>query len=101
MMDRQKALNLLGLAYRARKLISGEDSVIENLQKGKCQIVLVASDASSKTIDKFQKKCFFYNVEVCLEFKTEELSISLGKGLVKIIAITDSGFKKAFCENLK
>ena len=100
-MNRIKALNLLGLAYRARKLINGEDNVIDNLQKGKCLMVIVASDASSRTIDKFQKKCFFYNVEVCFEFKTEELSKTLGKGLVRIIALTDSGFKKAFCENLK
>ena len=100
-MDKIKALNLLGLAYRARGLINGEDNVIDNLQKGKCQMVIVASDASNKTIDKFQKKCYFYNVEVCLEFNTEELSHALGKGLVRIVALTDKGFKKAFCENLK
>ena len=60
---REKALNLLGLAYRARKLINGDEVVTDNLQKGKCKMVIVARDASSRTIDKFQKKCFFYGTE--------------------------------------
>ena len=101
MVDKKKALNLLGLAYRARKVINGEENVIENLQKGKCKIVIVANDASMRTLDKFQKKCFFYNTQLITDFTCEELSKALGKGLVKIIALTDQGFCNAFCENLK
>ena len=100
-MDRKKALNLLGLAYRAKKVVCGEENVLMNLRSGKCKVVLVASDASSRTIDNFQRKCFFYNAPLVLEFNCEELSKSLGKGMVKIITLTDDGFCKAFLENLK
>jgi len=98
---REKALNLLGLAYRARKLINGDEVVTDNLQKGKCKMVIVASDASNRTIDKFQKKCFFYGTELNLEFTTEEISKALGKGLVKVVALLDEGFSNAFKENLR
>lgn len=91
-MNRQKALNLLGMAYRAKKIINGYESVMDAIVKEKAKIVLVANDASSKTIDAFNKKCFFYHVKVDLSFSTEELSKAIGKGLVKVLAINDSGF---------
>ena len=56
---KQKILQLLGLATRAGLLVSGEDIVIDAMQKKKAKIVFLGSDASSNTLDKFQKKCFF------------------------------------------
>ena len=91
-MDRKKALNLLGMAYRARKIINGYESVMDAVIKGKASIVLVANDASEKTIEAFNKKCFFYHVELNLSFSADELSKAIGKGLAKVIAISDNGF---------
>lgn len=88
---RNKTLNLLGLAQRAGFIVSGEDNVINALQKQRLKIVFVASDASSKTIDKFVKKCYFYKVECNLDFTCEELSQALGKSR-KIIGLIDQGF---------
>lgn len=88
----EKALNLLGLAYKARKVITGEENVIKLLQNQKAKIVFVASDASSRTIDNFKRKCFFYKTRVNFSFNTEELTKAVGKTLVKILAITDQGF---------
>lgn len=94
-MEKQKALNLLGMAYRARKTINGYDSVMDAIIKGKAKIVLIASDASEKTIEAFQKKCFYYHVDLCEEFTTAELSKAIGKGLCKVLAISDDGFTKS------
>ena len=80
-MDKVKALNLLGMAYRARKVINGYDSVMIGITSNKAKIVLVASDASSKTIEAFSKKCHFYNVPMYVCFDTAELSKAIGKGL--------------------
>jgi ribosomal protein L7Ae-like RNA K-turn-binding protein len=88
----ERVLNLLGLAFKARKIITGEEKVIRLLQNQKAKIVFVASDASNRTIDNFKRKCFFYKVEVNFNFNTEELTTALGKTLVKILAITDQGF---------
>ena len=88
---RIKALNLLGLAQRAGFIVTGEDNVEKSLQKQKLKIVFVASDASSNTIDKFVKKCYFYKVECNLDFDTQELAKALGKPR-KIVGLTDQGF---------
>ncbi len=94
-MNKQKALNLLGMAYRARMTINGYDSVMDAIIKGKAKIVLIANDASEKTIEAFQKKCFYYHVDIIDTFTTTELSNAIGKGLVKVLAISDNGFKNS------
>lgn len=91
---KRKILNLLGLAQRAGYIVTGEDNVTIAMQKQKVKIVFVAKDASANTLDKFEKKCYFYKVECNLDFDTDELSQALGKSR-KIIGLTDQGFYKA------
>jgi len=94
----KRILNLLGLAKKAGKLVTGEDSVILSLQKKETKLVFVAKDASIQTIDKFEKKCFFYKVECISIFTCDELSNAIGSDR-KVIGVTDSGFANAI--NLK
>ncbi len=47
--NRQKAMNLIGLAMRAGKLITGEELTIADIRKQKAKIVFVANDASENT----------------------------------------------------
>ena len=91
---KQKILNLLGLATRAGLLVSGEDIVIDAIQKKKAKSVFIGSDASDNTVDKFQKKCFHYKIEVNTMFTSEELSRSIGKTRM-VLAIVDLGFYKS------
>jgi ribosomal protein L7Ae-like RNA K-turn-binding protein len=86
-----KILNLLGLANRAGFIVTGEESVELALSRQKLKIVFVANDASSRTVDKFVKKCYFYKVVCSLDFSSEELSSALGK-FRKIVGLTDQGF---------
>lgn len=90
--NKENILNVLGLAYRARKLITGYDPVLRVIRNNKVNLVFIASDASDKTKDTFRKKCFFYNVPINFSFNCDELSNYLGKKLVKIAAICDKGF---------
>lgn len=90
--NKENILSILGLTYRARKLITGYDPVLRVIRSKKANLVFIASDASDKTKDTFSKKCFFYNVPVNYGFSCNELSNSLGKKLVKIAAVCDKGF---------
>ena len=45
-------LGLIGLGYRARNVTIGVDAVRRDLQAGKCWCVVVAEDASPRTMDK-------------------------------------------------
>ena len=86
-----KRLNTLGLAYRSKKVILGQD-ILDSMTKVK--LILLASDISIKSRERIVKKSTYYNVEYIDEFSSEELSKALGKNNIKVIGITDDGFKK-------
>ena len=67
---------------------------IDAIQRKKAKIVFIGSDASDNTVDKFQKKCFHYKIEVNTMFTSEELSRSIGKTRM-VLAIVDLGFYKS------
>ena len=48
----ERLLGLLGLGYRAGRVVVGVDAVRKELQAGKCWCVVVAEDASPRAIEK-------------------------------------------------
>lgn len=94
MNNEQKLLNLLGLAQRAGKVISGEGMVVEAIRSQKTPyLVLIASDAGANTKKKVQDKSHYYHVPCALFATSLQLSQALGKKRI-VIAITDAGFAK-------
>ncbi len=91
-----KILSLIGLAFRANKLKFGE-TVLEDIKHVK--YMFIALDASEKTKERYLKKCNYYNIPYCLEYSCAELSNAVGKNNIKIIGVSDNGFKKLFLEN--
>ena len=89
MNNRERLSNLIGLAQRAGKVISGEELVIKAIQSGKAKLIFLANDAG----DNLTKKSHYYKVEVSTVFNTLELSAALGKPR-KVVAIADAGFSK-------
>ncbi|BDD39412.1 YlxQ-related RNA-binding protein [Streptococcus ruminantium] len=90
---KQKILNLIGLAQRAGRLISGEELVVEAIQKGQAKLVFLANDAAVNLSKKVTDKSYTYQVEVVTVFSTLELSAAVGKAR-KVLAVTDAGFTK-------
>ena len=90
-----KIKSLLGLAKRAGKVIVGTDAVISKLQADKLYLIFVAKDSSAATIDKIEKKAFYYNVPIIKSFTSDELSFAIGSNNNKVLGIADLGFSKA------
>ncbi len=90
----QQLLQLLGLAARARKVISGEELVVKEVRSGKAKLVLLASDASANTRKKLTDKCSYYNVELHVFGDRYDLGHATGKEARVAIAILDNGFAK-------
>ncbi len=84
-------LTLIGLMYRANKLLFGE-TVLENMSSV-CYLIM-ANDASEKTKERYLKKCHFYNIDCLMDYSSSELSKSLGKKNIKVIGLIDKGFMK-------
>ena len=93
-----KVLQLLGLAYKAKKVISGEDFCVEAIRKGEAKYLFLASDAGVNTTKKITDKANFYKVVVDNRFTSSELSSAIGKNNRMVVAITDSGFAKKIKE---
>lgn len=92
---------LLGLANRAGKCITGEEAIINALRKQKLYLVIVAKDASPNTKKRYSDKCSFYNVP-CLELGTVvELSHAIGKFNRVAIGISDQGFAKGLWSKIE
>ncbi|WP_071131437.1 L7Ae/L30e/S12e/Gadd45 family ribosomal protein [Enterococcus timonensis] len=90
-------LNLLGLAQRAGKLASGEQTVLQNIRNQNAKLVLLCSDASDNTQKNIRDKCNFYHIELRVVYTSDQLSAALGKKRF-VCALLDSGFSKRMDE---
>lgn len=85
---------LLGLAYRAGKVVSGEEPVLAAVRGRHAHIVLLADDASERTRQNWHNKCRFYNVRLCIVSDRFQLGKAIGKDHRVVVAVNDQGFSK-------
>ena len=90
-------LNLLGLANRAHKIVTGE-ILIKKIRNNEINLVIIASDASDNTKKRFIDKCTSYDVEYILASNRKELSNAIGKNNRVALGIQDVGFAKSLKE---
>ena len=100
MENRQKALNLIGLATKAGKTASGEFSTEKAVKTGKAYLVVVSEEASDNTRKMFTNMCTSYRVPICFFGKKDELGHSMGKEMRASLAILDEGFAKALVKQM-
>ncbi len=91
-MARAKTLSHLGLAMRAGKLVSGEETVLKAVRSGEAKLVVLAEDASDNTEKKLTDKCGSYDVPLVIGFTRYELGGAVGKPERVMFAVTDHGF---------
>ena len=92
-------LNTLGLAARARKIVTGE-TLITKIRSNEVEFVIIASDASDNTKKKITDKCTSYKVEYVIACTIDELSCAIGKKNRVALGIHDTGFAKILKEKI-
>ena len=95
-----KVLSMLGIAKSAGKIVAGSDTVERLLKSKKLYYVFIAKDASDNTIDRFEKKCFYYDTKINNSYSCDELSIAIGKPMVKVLGLIDAGFANSLEKHL-
>ena len=58
MTGREKILNLLGIAYRARKVLCGDFAVSAYMQKSKVPLLFLASDSGKDNMKNCGMRCY-------------------------------------------
>ncbi|MGR3763901.1 YlxQ family RNA-binding protein [Rossellomorea sp. NS-SX7] len=99
-MKQDRWMSLLGLANRARKIISGEELVIKEVRSGRAKLVLISKDASANTHKKVTDKCKSYHVPVRFVEDRYILGNSIGKEARVVVALSDKGFADKLSEML-
>ncbi|MFC6176368.1 L7Ae/L30e/S12e/Gadd45 family ribosomal protein [Companilactobacillus huachuanensis] len=90
-------LNFLGIAVRARKVISGTELTINGIRNGEVKLVIIASDCSPRTKKDLHNKASYYNVPVVDTINSSNIKTAIGKDR-KVMGITDLGFAKRLKE---
>ncbi len=98
--NRQKALNLIGLATKAGKTASGEFSTEKAIKTGKSHLVVVSEEASDNTKKMFMNMCTYYKVPICYFGGKGELGHAMGKELRASLAVVDEGFARAIVKQM-
>lgn len=100
-MQQEKWMSLLGLANRARKIISGEELVLKEIKSGKAKLVLLSNDASFNTSKRIQDKCTYYEIPFRVVESREQLGHAIGKDARVVVAILEEGFAKKLSSMLE
>jgi ribosomal protein L7Ae-like RNA K-turn-binding protein len=93
-MKQNQWMSLLGLANRARKIISGEELTVKQIQSGKARLILLSADASANTTKKITDKCNSYEVPYKIVENRHLLGQAIGKEARVVVAVLDAGFAK-------
>lgn len=94
-MNKEKKLNMLGLATRARALVSGDEIVEKAIKNRQVHLIICASDASIKTIERYRMISERENIPLNNEFTKYELSHAIGKSRA-ILGIDNKGMASKF-----
>ena len=93
--NRKRLLSLIGLATRARKVVSGEFSTEKSVKSGRSCLVIVSEEASANTRKMFTNMCTYYKVPIYLFGTKEELGHAMGQEFRASLSVEDAGFAKS------
>ena len=88
----KRVYNYLGLAQRAGRVVSGEQALEVTLAKRRVFLMLIASDASSNTYNKFKSLAQKHDVEYFVFGEKERLGHAIGKSPRAVVGVIDRNF---------
>ena len=93
-------MGLIGLATRAGKIVFGTDACIEQIDKKNAKLVIVAKDASERTIKNIKNRCMENNIRFYNILTVDEISKCIGKDNKAVIGIKDNNIAKEIAKKI-
>ena len=90
---------LLGLGLRAGNVVVGVSSVRAGLQRSKVVCVVLAQDASQRTIEKVKRLADARQIPVLRGPEATELGAGLGRPPVQAVGVTDPALARGLIAN--
>jgi ribosomal protein L7Ae-like RNA K-turn-binding protein len=91
-------LGLLGLGARARRVVVGVTGVRARLHRGSLHCVVLAADASARTLDKVERLALARGVPVVRGPAAAALGAGLGRQPVQAVGIEDGALARGVVE---
>lgn len=91
----RKVVSLLGLARRARRLVSGADAVRSALNRHTARLILMANDASANSVPKIRALAAAGGAPSIQVMGKEELGAAVGGAPRSCVAVIDPKFADA------
>lgn len=102
-MEQNKTLTSIGLCKRAGKLLIGSENTEHSVRRGKSKLVIVASDVSENTRDKYERLSEETEKTIIIftDIKMTELASAVGQsGILGVVSTEDAGFAKMLSAKL-
>jgi ribosomal protein L7Ae-like RNA K-turn-binding protein len=94
--ENQKRIGaLLGFAARARSVTVGSRETRAGLHRGQVKLVLLAEDGSPRDRERLARIALEQGVLTMIAGTREELGSWIGRGLISVAGITDSGLARS------
>ena len=93
-MINNKICGLLGLARRAGKLSFGTEACMQEIEKNKIKLIIIAINASERTKMNFKNICNNKKIPIFEILNIDEISKAIGQSNKAVIGIKDINFSK-------
>jgi ribosomal protein L7Ae-like RNA K-turn-binding protein len=90
----ERVLGLLGLGVRARSVVVGVAGVRAQLRAGRLACVVLAADATARTLDKVDRPARHARVPVVRGPVAERLGRALGRPPVQAVGVQDAALAR-------
>ncbi len=97
---KKKVISYLGFAKKSGNLISGVNTCIFALAKGKVKLIIIAEDISANSEKKIIKEIRKHGVEYIKYGFSDELSHAVGTSGRSVFAVCDDNFKKVILNEI-
>ena len=101
MNNRNKILGYLGFAQKAGQLVSGYNTCIAEMKKGKVFLLIITDGVGENSRKKLVETPNANNVSYKLYGKSEEISKAVDKEEKGIFAVKDSGFADVIAKQIE
>lgn len=95
---RDKFLQFLGLTKKSGNLVEGYNKCEDILKRNKIFLIILSSDCSENTSDKFIRYCNNYKIPYIQAYTKEDLAIPLGKPEINVLGVTSEQMSKKLLE---
>jgi ribosomal protein L7Ae-like RNA K-turn-binding protein len=96
-----KVYGLLSIAAKAGRIVSGSDTVLQEVKSRKAKLVVLSEDASQNTRKLFQDKASYREIPVMVYGNSEDLGRADGRPPRVVLAVLDEGFSKSILKTAR